>query len=71
MATDHDAKTGRPLHDGDEAVETLTDDELDAELTIALFDEERRERRIRRLEQELQRRRRRQRLDRGIVANSH
>ena len=70
MGTERDPRTGRPLYEGDDAVETLTDPELEAELTIALFDEERREHRIRRLEGELQRRRRRQRIRRTTTVNS-
>jgi len=35
MGTKNDPTTGRAMTDGDEAVETLTDLELDAELTIA------------------------------------
>ena len=33
--TGYDAATGRPLHGRDEAVETLSNNELEAELTIA------------------------------------
>ena len=35
MSRDYDNRTGRPLEDGVEAVETLADDELEAELTVA------------------------------------
>jgi len=66
-----DEKTGRPLQDGTEAVETLSDQELDAELTIAMYDEERREQRVHRLQQELQRRRGRQRIQPEIVVGTH
>ena len=31
-----DDRTGRPLIDGDDRIEALTDDELEAELTIAV-----------------------------------
>ena len=58
MTTEYDTATGRPLSDGAEAVQTLPDDELQAEVTVALLDVERRERRLDRLEEELQRRRR-------------
>ena len=62
---EYDVATGRPLEDGDEAVETLADDLLDAEITVALLDPERREQRFERLAQELLNRRR------ESVATSH
>jgi hypothetical protein len=37
-----DQKTGRPLVDGRDDIEALTDDELEVELTIAAGDAERR-----------------------------
>ena len=40
--TSHDPHTGRPLADGHEAVETLSDDELEAELTVTAYDPVRR-----------------------------
>jgi hypothetical protein len=55
--TTYDIQTGRPLHEGDEAVETLADDELEAELTVALLDLEHRRQRYERLSDELLRRR--------------
>jgi hypothetical protein len=64
----YDDVTGRPLHDGREALQTLADDELEAELTIALLEQARRVHRLSRLEQELLVRRRR-RHDRDLVAN--
>jgi hypothetical protein len=57
VTTDYDAATGRPLHNGGEALETLADDELEAELTVALLDAERRELRVNRLVEELRGRR--------------
>ena len=65
MTTEYDVHTGRPLHDGTEAIETLASDELEAELTVALLDVERRERRYRRLADELLNRRR------ELVVSSH
>jgi hypothetical protein len=56
--TTYDIRTGRPLHEGDEAVETLADDELEAELTIALLNVELRRERYERLSDELLSRRR-------------
>jgi len=49
VETRHNPATGRPLADGDEAVETLTDPELEAELTVASFDPVRRASRYERL----------------------
>jgi hypothetical protein len=40
--TSHDPDTGRPLADGHEAIETLSDDELEAELTVTAYDPVRR-----------------------------
>jgi hypothetical protein len=56
--TTYDIRTGRPLHEGDEAVEKLSDDELEAELTIALLNVEHRRERYERLSDELLSRRR-------------
>lgn len=42
VTTSNDPVTGRPLHDGDEAVESLSDDELELELTVAAHDPVRR-----------------------------
>ena len=58
MITGYDMLTGRPLHGDEEAVETLADEELEAELTIAVLDPERRERRYERLLGERSHRRR-------------
>ena len=46
MATSYNPATGRPLVDGNEAVESLTDPELEAELTVASHDPVRRARRF-------------------------
>jgi hypothetical protein len=35
MRREHDEHTGRPLVDGRDSIEELTDDELEAEVTIA------------------------------------
>jgi hypothetical protein len=57
----HDARTGRPLDDeGQEAVESLDDEELEAELTIAAAPPDgRRRARYERLLREKERRERR------------
>ena len=36
MTREHDARTGRPLVDGRDSIEELSDDELEAEVTIAV-----------------------------------
>jgi hypothetical protein len=54
----HDPKTGRPLAGQDEAVESLTDAELEAELTVTSFDPVRRRLRYDRLVSERLARRR-------------
>lgn len=41
-----DQRTGRPLVDGDDRIEALTDDELEAELTIAAAEPRRRGERL-------------------------
>ena len=41
-----DQRTGRPLVDGDDRIEALTDDELEAELTIAAAEPTRRGERL-------------------------
>jgi hypothetical protein len=41
-----DDRTGRPVSDGREAVESLTDDELEAEVTIAAAEPRRRAQRL-------------------------
>jgi hypothetical protein len=35
MGREHDERTGRPLVDGRDSIEALTDDELEVEVTIA------------------------------------
>ena len=35
MRREHDVRTGRPLVDGRESIEELSDDELEVEVTIA------------------------------------
>jgi hypothetical protein len=35
MSREHDERTGRPLVNGRDSIEDLTDDELEAEMTIA------------------------------------
>jgi hypothetical protein len=41
-----DQRTGRPLVDGDDRIEALTDEELEAELTIAAAEPRRRGERL-------------------------
>jgi hypothetical protein len=41
-----DDRTGRPLVDGDDRIEALTDEELEAELTIAVTEPTRRGERL-------------------------
>jgi hypothetical protein len=48
----HDPATGRPLADGDEAIGSLSDEELELELTVAAHDPLRRHRRYERLTRE-------------------
>jgi hypothetical protein len=36
MRREHDARTGRPLIDGRDSIEELSDEELEAEVTIAV-----------------------------------
>src|SRR5262245_54556448 len=45
VSVTHDPTTGRPLSSHDDAVETLTDDELETELTVTAHDPVRRARR--------------------------
>jgi len=59
MTTTYDIRTGRPLHEGSDAVERLADHELTAELTVALLNIEHRRRRYEELSDELMRRQRR------------
>jgi hypothetical protein len=56
--TTYDIQTGRPLYEGTEAVETLSDHELEAELTIALLALEHRRERYERLSDEILKRQR-------------
>ncbi len=57
--TSYDAQTGRPMNGDVEALETLSDQELEGELTIAsLYPETPREQRWQRLRRELIDRRR-------------
>jgi hypothetical protein len=67
---EYDATTGRPLHQGTKAIETLDDNELEAELTIALLDPERRERRYDQLWQELLNRRHGNGRHRDLATNN-
>jgi hypothetical protein len=39
---EHDARTGRPLVDGRDSIEELSDDELEVEVTIAVAEPRRR-----------------------------
>jgi hypothetical protein len=49
VTTSFNPATGRPLVDGNEAVESLTDPELEAELTVASHDPVRRAHRFEQL----------------------
>jgi hypothetical protein len=57
MDRDYDTRTGRPLVEGRDVVAALTDDELEAELTIAAAEPTRRAVRLDALLLELTRRR--------------
>jgi len=46
MALDYDTRTGRPLTDGEDRIDTLSNDELEAELTIAAAEPTRRANRL-------------------------
>jgi hypothetical protein len=46
MSRDYDKRTGRPLADGSDAVEALTDEELEVELTVAAAEPVRRAKRL-------------------------
>jgi hypothetical protein len=46
MAFDYDKLTGRPLTDGEDRIDTLSNDELEAELTIAAAEPTRRANRL-------------------------
>ena len=59
MERDYDPTTGRPLVQGEDRVDELTDDELEAELTIAAAEPNRRARRLDAVLYELARRGRR------------
>jgi hypothetical protein len=57
MRRDYDARTGRPLVDGRDRLDALTETELEAELTIAAAEPRHRARRLDALLLELARRR--------------
>jgi hypothetical protein len=59
MQRDYDNRTGRPLIDGCDRIDALTDSELEAELTIAAMEPNRRARRLDALLLEQAKRRRR------------
>ena len=46
MRSDYDTRTGRPLVNGRESIEELTNDELERELTIAAAEPRHRARRL-------------------------
>lgn len=46
MALDYDIRTGRRLTDGEDRIDTLSNDELEAELTIAAAEPTRRANRL-------------------------
>ena len=46
MTLDYDTRTGRPLTDGEDRIDTLSNDELEAELTIAAQEPTRRAHRL-------------------------
>lgn len=46
MRRDYDRHTGRPLADGREVIDALTDEELEAEVTIAAAEPRHRARRL-------------------------
>ena len=46
MTLDYDARTGRRLTDGEDRIDTLSNDELEAELTIAAAEPTRRAHRL-------------------------
>ena len=58
MRREHDRRTGRPLIGGQDNVEALTLEELEAEVTIAAAEPRHRASRLNRLLRELERRRR-------------
>jgi hypothetical protein len=57
MRREYDRRTGRPLSDGRDVIDVLSDDELQAEVTIAAADPTRRARRLDALLLEVARRR--------------
>jgi len=57
MKREHDCRTGRPLVDGRDTVQALTTEELEAEVTIAAAQPQRRTNRLNSLLRELERRR--------------
>jgi len=46
LRREHDKRTGRPLFDGRDSIEELSDDELEAEVTIAAEEPSRRRLRL-------------------------
>ena len=46
MKRNYDARTGRPLVDGSDRIDALTDEELEVEATIAAHEPRRRSRRL-------------------------
>jgi hypothetical protein len=46
MASEYDRQTGRPLTDGEDRIDALSNDELEAELTIAAAEPTRRANRL-------------------------
>jgi hypothetical protein len=46
MASNYDRRTGRPLTEGEDRIDTLSNDELEAELTIAAAEPTRRANRL-------------------------
>jgi hypothetical protein len=56
VAVDYDKRTGRPLTDGEDRIDTLSDEQLEAELTIAAAEPTRRAHRLEDVLVELSRR---------------
>jgi len=57
MGRDYDARTGRPLTDGRDRIDSLSDEELEVEMTIAAYEPRRRGTRLEALLLERARRR--------------
>jgi hypothetical protein len=64
MSRDYDERTGRPLVEGRDAVDALTDEELEIELTVAAAEPLRRAKRL----DEVLLERTRRRLERGCIS---